>query len=74
MNNEYPIFMQKNRPEERFFVCTMYYVRLMYYLVLGTIFNRMTLDKIKYQMSIVNYQLSISNCKRACLVYTTFFI
>jgi len=21
MNNEYPIFMQKNRPEERFFCC-----------------------------------------------------
>ena len=49
---------QKNRLEERFFVCTMYDVQFMYYLVLGTIYNRMTLDKIKYQMSIVNYQFS----------------
>ncbi len=60
MNNEYPIFMQKIAPKSDFLYvqCTMYDVRLMYDMVLGTIYNRMTLDKIKYQMSIVNYQLS----------------
>ena len=67
MNNEYPIFMQKIAPKSDFLYvqCTMYDVRLMYYFVLGTIYNRMTLDKIKYQisnikcpLSIINYQLS----------------